>query len=136
MQWHFEDQYFADEGAIGILHLRGYLGEESLDQFAGAVGWALVRSRGPLVIDLTHLLGLGDSGRAALWDAAHRIGSLGRPVSVCRSRGLEDLAIPRTEDFQGMNMITVNDDLTAALVAVTALNTPAAIVVTDPGHDR
>ncbi|MEU9018616.1 hypothetical protein [Actinomadura sp. NPDC048394] len=135
MQWHFEDQHFAGEGTIGILHLRGYLGEENLEQLDGAVDWALTRSSGPIVIDLTHLLGLGDTGKSRLRDAAHRILTRGRLVSICRPPKLGDLPALPAQTARQSTGIAVNDDLTAALRAVTSLDAgaPPHPLIQEPG---
>jgi hypothetical protein len=135
MQWHFEDQHFAGEGTIGILHLRGYLGEENIEQLDGAVDWALTRSNGPIVIDLTDLLGLGDNGKDRLWDAAQRILARGRLVSICRPPKLGDLPTLATQTVRQPAEIAVNDDLTAALMAVTRLDAgaPARPVIQEQG---
>lgn len=42
---------------LGVLSLAGYLGADATDRFTGAIGWALARGTGPVILDLTGLLG-------------------------------------------------------------------------------
>ena len=117
MEWSFENRMFAGEGRIGILHLRGFLGDGALRRVTGAVDWALSRSQGPLVLDLTLMSGLSEAGRVAVWQAAHRIAAQHREVVLC---GMADLgADPGPGDEMGAAVI-VHADLTTALAAVSA----------------
>jgi hypothetical protein len=70
---------------VGVLELRGYLGDSALDQFSGAIDWALARCTGPVVIDLTCLQGWSTSGQAAFEEAAQRAAIHGRVLAVCGS---------------------------------------------------
>jgi len=133
MQWHFEDRHFAGEGDIGILQLRGYLGEDMLEKFSGAVDWALARSRGPIVLDLAPLLGLSDRGRTAVWDAAHRVRDRDRLVSICTPHNIGDAPVPAAGEENNSaaapaRRVSVHDDLTSALAAVTVVATSGLTV--------
>jgi hypothetical protein len=118
MEWSFENRMFAGEGKIGILHLRGFLGDGGLRRVAGAVDWALSRSQGPLVMDLTLMSGLNEAGRAAIWQAAHRVAAQQREVVLC---GMAELGTDPGpgEELLGAAVI-VHADLTTALAAVSA----------------
>ena len=120
MQWHFEDRHFAGEGAIGMLQLGGYLGDDALEQFTGAVDWALAKSEGPIVIDLTHLLGCSDNGATAIWNAAcriaeHEAGGHRRAVAISGPGG--SLRAVRDHHERGAP-VSIHDDLTQALAAL------------------
>jgi UDP-N-acetylmuramoylalanine-D-glutamate ligase len=120
MQWHFEDRHFAGECAIGVLQLGGYLGDDALEQLAGAVDWALAKSRGPIVIDLTHLLGCSDDGAWAIWNAACRITEDrrgGRRTVAISGLGCTGLRAVRDLHERGAP-VTVHDDLTEALATL------------------
>ncbi|MFF7813078.1 anti-sigma factor antagonist [Streptomyces sp. NPDC007945] len=101
---------------LGVLSLAGFLGQEAVGRFQGAVGWALARGTGPVVLDLTALRGWSDGGRLAVSEAALRLAAEGR--------GLELAAVPRSGasgtdgDFgDGEVVVTVHGDLAAALSA-------------------
>lgn len=42
---------------LGVLSLAGFLGADAVARFTGAVGWALARGTGPVILDLTELRG-------------------------------------------------------------------------------
>ena len=65
MNWLYENRQ-----GVGVLELRGYLGDIVLARFSGAIGWALGHCAGPVVIDLTSLQGCSTSSKAALGGAA------------------------------------------------------------------
>jgi anti-anti-sigma regulatory factor len=72
---------------VSVLELRGYLGDSALARFRGAIGWALARHAGPVVIDLTFLQGCSASGAAALEEAAQRAAAAGHVLAVCGTHG-------------------------------------------------
>jgi hypothetical protein len=76
---------------VGIIELHGFLGDRVLARFSGAVGWALARSTGPVVIDLTCLQGCSATGEAAIEEAAGRAESAGRILAVCFPHGNDTL---------------------------------------------
>ncbi|MFF2779808.1 anti-sigma factor antagonist [Streptomyces sp. NPDC058052] len=98
---------------LGVLSLAGFLGQEAVGRFQGAVGWALARGTGPVVLDLTGLRGWSDGGRLAVTEAAARLAAEGR--------GLELAAVPEggaDAGFgDGLVVIEVHGDLAAALAA-------------------
>ncbi|MFD4370488.1 anti-sigma factor antagonist [Streptomyces sp. NPDC058486] len=101
---------------LGVLSLAGFLGQEAVGRFQGAVGWALARGTGPVVLDLTGLRGWSDGGRLAVSEAALRLAAEGR--------GLELAAVPETSPAaadgafgDGNVPVTVHGDLATALAA-------------------
>jgi anti-anti-sigma regulatory factor len=76
---------------VGIIELHGFLGDSVLARFSGAVGWALARGAGPVVVDLTRLQGCSATGKAALEGAAGRAGAAGRKFAVCCPHGNDTL---------------------------------------------
>ncbi|MFE6224797.1 MULTISPECIES: hypothetical protein [unclassified Streptomyces] len=95
---------------LGVLSLAGFLGQEAVGRFQGAVGWALARGTGPVVLDLTGLRGWSDGGRLAVSEAASRLAAEGR--------GLELAAVPAGGGFgDGPVAIAVHGDLATALAA-------------------
>ncbi|MER5740664.1 MULTISPECIES: anti-sigma factor antagonist [unclassified Streptomyces] len=101
---------------LGVLSLAGFLGQEAVGRFQGAVGWALARGTGPVVLDLTGLRGWSDGGRLAVSEAALRLAAEGR--------GLELAAVPEggappagTGFGDGKVAVAVHGDLAAALAA-------------------
>ncbi|MEU8529953.1 hypothetical protein AB0C77_30900, partial [Streptomyces sp. NPDC048629] len=67
---------------LGVLSLAGYLGADAVGRFAGAVGWAVARGTGPVILDLTSLRGWSDGGRAAISEAAARLTAEGRSLEL------------------------------------------------------
>lgn len=61
-----------------VLSLAGFLGSEAVDRFSGAIGWALARGAGPVVLDLTGLRGWSVGGQLAVAEAARRFHDEGR----------------------------------------------------------
>ncbi|MER7759740.1 STAS domain-containing protein [Streptomyces sp. NPDC097619] len=76
-----EWRYTTQEG-LGVLSLAGYLGPEATERFSGAVGWALARGTGPVVLDLTGLRGWSACGRRAVAEAAARLAEGGRELEL------------------------------------------------------
>lgn len=91
MNWIFENRQ-----RVGVLELRGYMGDSALARFSGAIGWALARCAGPVVIDLTSLQGCSISGQAALEEAARRAAArTAPPPGKARTAGrLRSLSTP------------------------------------------
>lgn len=81
IEWHY-----AIHEEFGVLSVAGFLGADAVERFTGAVGWALARGTGPLIVDLTELLGWSVSGQLALSQAADLLAD--------RRRSLELAAIP------------------------------------------
>jgi hypothetical protein len=77
IQWHYENR----PGA-GVLSLTGFLGSEATARFSGAVGWALARGQGPLIVDLTGLQGWSQWGRDTVVAAAWRLAEQGRTLEL------------------------------------------------------
>ncbi|MER8046761.1 anti-sigma factor antagonist [Streptomyces sp. NPDC094032] len=73
---------YTDHGHLGVLALAGYLGDQAVDRFAGAVGWTLARGTGPVVVDLTALRGWSPTGQFAVTDAARRLAGAGRSMEL------------------------------------------------------
>ncbi|MFJ9789137.1 STAS domain-containing protein [Streptomyces globosus] len=97
---------------LGVLSLAGYLGAEATARFTGAVGWAEARGSGPLILDLTALLGWSVGGQLAVSQAARRLAAAGR--------ALELAAIPADGSLvpdAGEPAIPVHCDLPTALAA-------------------
>ncbi|MCW8216679.1 hypothetical protein H5I60_08560 [Streptomyces griseolus] len=65
---------------VGVLQLFGYLGRQDAHRFEGAVDWVRSRCKGPLVLDMSGLLGWSGEGEAAVMRAA------GNSLAVCGLR--------------------------------------------------
>ncbi|MCB5164208.1 STAS domain-containing protein [Streptomyces bambusae] len=76
-----EWRYTTQQG-LGVLSLAGYLGPDATGRFTGAVGWALARGTGPVVLDLTELRGWSAGGRTAVAEAARRLAAGGRALEL------------------------------------------------------
>lgn len=76
MNWHC-----AEHDGVQVVHLSGYLGRSDTHRFGGAMGWVRSRREGPVVLDLTALLGWSREGEAAVVRAAET------PLAVCGLRG-------------------------------------------------
>ncbi|WP_367325786.1 STAS domain-containing protein [Streptomyces sp. HUAS ZL42] len=109
------DWRYTVEENLGILSVAGYLGPDAVRRFTGAIGWALARGTGPVVVDLTELRSWSAEGQLAITEAARRLAEAGR--------GLELAAIPAdgslvpAGDFPP---IPVHADLAAAFAAHSA----------------
>lgn len=106
------DWRYTVEGNLGILSVSGYLGPDAVHRFTGAVGWALARGTGPVIVDCTELRSWSAEGQLAITEAARRLSAGGR--------SLELAAIPtdgsRVPEGDGPP-VPVHADLTAALAA-------------------
>ncbi|MEU2237996.1 STAS domain-containing protein [Streptomyces sp. NPDC018338] len=67
---------------LGVLSLAGFLGSDALGRFTGAVGWAVARGTGPVVLDLSRLRGWSAGGQLAVAEAAHRLRAAGRSLEL------------------------------------------------------
>ncbi|MFE1413186.1 anti-sigma factor antagonist [Streptomyces sp. NPDC058746] len=97
---------------VGVLSLAGYLGADAVDRFTGAVGWALARGTGPVVLDLTGLLGWSAGGQVAVARAARRLAESGRRLDLAAIPADGSLVPDAT-----CPPVTVHCDLAAALAA-------------------
>ncbi|MFF0041533.1 anti-sigma factor antagonist [Streptomyces mirabilis] len=70
------------EQDLGILSVSGYLGPDAVHRFTGAVGWALARGTGPVIVDLTGLRGWSAEGQLAITEAARRLAAAGRSLEL------------------------------------------------------
>ncbi|AJC61526.1 MULTISPECIES: hypothetical protein [Streptomyces] len=107
IEWHYTAKQ-----SLGILSVAGYLGREAAPRLTGAVGWALARGTGPVVVDLTQLRGWSAEGQLAVTDAARRLADNGR--------SLELAAIPADGSLVpggDCPSVRVHSDLAAALAA-------------------
>ncbi|MFF8380144.1 anti-sigma factor antagonist [Streptomyces sp. NPDC015661] len=97
---------------LGVLSLAGFLGADAVGRFTGAVGWAVARGTGPVVLDLTRLRGWSVGGQLAVAEAAVRLRAVGR--------SLELAAIPADGSLVPAGdepAVPVHRDLAAALAA-------------------
>ncbi|TDT97410.1 hypothetical protein EDD99_5540 [Streptomyces sp. 846.5] len=108
IQWHYENR----PGA-GVLSLTGYLGDEATARFAGAVGWAIARGEGAVILDLTGLQGWSPWGRDSVVAAAWRLAERGRPLELAGLPADREPFTPRAGD----PVIRQHPDLEAALAA-------------------
>ncbi|MFE6776540.1 STAS domain-containing protein [Streptomyces sp. NPDC057702] len=70
------------ERDLGLLSVAGYLGPHATHRFTGAVGWALARGTGPIVLDLTELRGWSTEGQRAVLAAARQLAADGRTLEL------------------------------------------------------
>lgn len=107
IQWHFQDG-----DGVCVLQVSGYLGADSVPRFAGAVGWALARGTGPLIVDLKALHGWSPQGQGAVLDAVRRLAE--------HQRTLELAGVPQGADavlIAELGGVPVHADMDAALAA-------------------
>lgn len=97
---------------LGVLSLAGYLGADATDRFTGAVGWALARGTGPVILDLTGLLGWSAGGQIAVAQAARRLAAGGRRLELAAIPADGSLVPDATSPA-----VPVHSDLAAALAA-------------------
>ncbi|MEV0908226.1 anti-sigma factor antagonist [Streptomyces hokutonensis] len=108
---------FTVEQELGVLSVSGYLGPDAVRRFEGAVGWAVGRGTGPVVVDLTGLRAWSAEGQLAITEAARRFAAAGR--------SLELAAIPADGSLVpdgDCPPIPVHADLAGALAAHSALH--------------
>ena len=77
MHW----RYTVEEN-LGILSVAGYLGPDAVHRFTGAVGWAVARGTGPVIVDLTELRSWSTEGQLAITEAARRLAEAGRSLEL------------------------------------------------------
>ncbi|MBD9729885.1 STAS domain-containing protein [Streptomyces caniscabiei] len=104
-------RYTVEEN-LGILSVAGYLGPDAVHRFTGAVGWALSRGTGPVIVDLTELRSWSAEGQVAIAEAARRLTKAGRSLEL--AAGPADGSLVPTGDGPP---IPVHPDLAAALAA-------------------
>ncbi|MFD0149812.1 STAS domain-containing protein [Streptomyces sp. NPDC055721] len=97
---------------LGVLSLAGFLGGDALGRFTGAVGWAVARGTGPVVLDLSRLRGWSSGGQLAVAEAAHRLRAAGRSLELAAIPADGSL-VPAAEG----PAIPVHCDLDAAFAA-------------------
>ncbi|MBM7789648.1 STAS domain-containing protein [Tenggerimyces flavus] len=78
MQWQL-----VREDGVAVVELVGFLGDAAVEQFDGAVGWALTFTGEALVLDLGELQGWSSSGERAILKAAARAAEVARRFAVC-----------------------------------------------------
>jgi hypothetical protein len=104
------DWRYTVEDKLGILSVAGYLGPDAVRRFSGAIGWALARGTGPVIVDLSELRSWSAEGQLAIAEAARRLAQVGR--------SLELAAIPADGSLVPIGdgpPIPVHPDLAAAL---------------------
>nr|WP_145484287.1 MULTISPECIES: anti-sigma factor antagonist [Streptomyces] len=106
------DWRYTIEQDLGVLSVAGCLGPDAVRRFNGAIGWAVARGTGPVVLDLTALRNWSTEGQVAITEAARLL--------AARGRGVELAAIPADGSLvpasEGPD-IPVHCDLAAALAA-------------------
>ena len=73
---------YTAEDDLGILSVAGYLGPDAVRRFTGAVGWALARGTGPVIVDLTDLRSWSAGGQPAITEAVRRLAQAGRSLEL------------------------------------------------------
>ncbi|MER0242234.1 STAS domain-containing protein [Streptomyces sp. HSW2009] len=73
---------YRSERHLGLLSVAGYLGPHAAHRFTGAIGWALARGTGPIIVDLTELRGWSAEGQLAIVTAAHQLALAGRTLAL------------------------------------------------------
>lgn len=106
------DWRYTVEDNLGILSVAGYLGPDAVRRFSGAVGWALARGTGPVVVDLTELRSWSAEGQLAITEAARRLAGAGRSLELAAIPA--DGSLVPAGDCPPM---VVHADLAAALAA-------------------
>ncbi|MER7187175.1 STAS domain-containing protein [Streptomyces hyaluromycini] len=100
------------EGDLDILSVAGHLGPDAARRFTGAVGRALARGTGPVVVDLTELRGWSAEGQLAITEAARLLARAGSSLELAAIPADGSL-VPTGDD----PLIPVHADLPAALAA-------------------
>jgi hypothetical protein len=98
------------EQELGILSVSGHLGPNAVRRFEGAVGWAVGRGTGPVVVDLTDLRSWSAEGQLAITEAARRLAAAGRNLELAATPAGGSL-VPDGD----CPPIPVHSDLAAAL---------------------
>ncbi|WP_051942983.1 STAS domain-containing protein [Streptacidiphilus rugosus] len=97
IQWHLTTGPHVD-----VLQISGYLGDDAVTRFNGAIGWAFARGEQTLLLDCTRLKGWSPAGRDAITTAAQ---------SLARQQRALELITPPTS----VEGIRAHTDLDAAL---------------------
>ncbi|WP_424887160.1 anti-sigma factor antagonist [Streptomyces sp. XH2] len=103
---------YTDCRPLGILSVSGYLGTQATTRFAGAIGQVADRGTGPVILDLTELIGWSAEGQSAIAEAALRLAAHDRPLELA--------AIPADGSLvpdADQQPIPVHPDLATALAA-------------------
>ena len=95
-----------------VLSLAGYLGADAVARFSGAIGWALARGTGPVILNLTELRGWSTGGQLAVAQAARQLADEGRRLELAAIPADGSLVPDGTHPA-----IPVHSDLAAALAA-------------------
>ncbi|MEU9186740.1 anti-sigma factor antagonist [Streptomyces sp. NPDC048484] len=77
IKWHYQTL-----PGVGLLSLAGYLGHDTTGRFSGAMGWALARGHGPLLLDVSALYGWSPAGQDIVHAAALRAAEHQRPLEL------------------------------------------------------
>jgi hypothetical protein len=77
LQWRYECR-----PELGVLSLAGHLGATAAPRVSGAVGWALYRGEGPLILDLSTVTGWTSLGQGSVVEAAVRLAAHGRTMEI------------------------------------------------------
>jgi hypothetical protein len=93
IQWHLTTGPHVD-----VLRISGYLGDDAVTRFNGAVGWALARGEQTLLLDCTHLKGWSTEGRLAVSSAARNLARQHRCLELVAPPALVD-EIPAHSDL-------------------------------------
>ncbi|MEH0580718.1 MULTISPECIES: anti-sigma factor antagonist [Streptomyces] len=104
-------RYTVEEN-LGILSVAGYLGPDAVHRFTGAIGWALARGTGPVIVELTQLRSWSAEGQVAIAEAARRLTEAGRSLELAAIPADGSL-VPTGDGLP----IPVHPDLAAALAA-------------------
>jgi hypothetical protein len=77
IQWHLTTSPHVD-----VLQISGFLGNDAVTRFNGAVGWAFARGKGTLLLDYTRLKGWSVQGRDAVTTAAQSLARQQRTLEL------------------------------------------------------
>ncbi|MFE5854218.1 STAS domain-containing protein [Streptomyces sp. NPDC056500] len=97
---------------LSVLSLAGHLGPEAVARFTGAIGWALARGTGPVILDLTELRSWSTDGQAAVVQAARQLAAEGRRLELAAVPA-DGFLVPESPHPS----IPVHGDLPTALTA-------------------
>ena len=106
------DWRYTVEENLGVLSVGGYLGPDAVRRFTGAIGWALARGTGPVIVDLAELRSWSAEGQLAIAEAARRLAEAGRSLELAAIPA--DGSLVPTADGPP---IAVHADLATALAA-------------------
>ncbi|MDI9886424.1 anti-sigma factor antagonist [Streptomyces sp. HNM0645] len=98
---------------VAVMAVVGFLGNNAVGRFSDGFGWVVARSTGPVVLDLTGLLGWSAEGVTAVMQAATGLRGGRGPLGLC---GLDHLEVADGWADR-LGSMTVYPDLDAALDA-------------------